>query len=149
MPATEAISACVVRRVIAAPVSAVYRAWTDLEFLKQWNWGREYESVAVEQDCRVGGIWKQQIRDKKTGENWYFDGVFEAVTPGKKLVHTFHFRSDRGKDEGPSKVVIEFLDHDGSTEVVITHTQLAPDKKKGTEAGWVEVLECVERCVLA
>lgn len=148
MPTIEADTVCVVRRVIAAPVSAVYRAWTEPEFLKQWSWGREYETVAVEQDCRVGGIWKQQICDKKSGENWFFDGIFEEVAPEKKLVHTFHFRSDRGNDEGRSQVVIEFLDRDGSTEVIITHTKLGPDKKKGTEAGWVDVLECVEKCLV-
>ena len=147
-PTIEREAACVVRRLIAAPVSAVYRAWTEPELLREWNWGRDYETVTVEQNCRVGGIWKQHIRDKKTGENWFFEGEFKEVIPDKKLVHTFHFRSDRGKDEGPSLVAIEFVERGGSTEVVITHSQLAQEKKTGTEAGWVDVLECVEKCVL-
>jgi uncharacterized protein YndB with AHSA1/START domain len=133
---------------MAAPADAVYRAWTDPVFAARWSWGKKYEKISIDLDCRAGGTWRQHIRDKETGENWFFEGVFREVAPDKRLLHTFHFRSDRGVDHGKSLVVIEFNAKGDRTEVVITHSQLPDEQtKRGTEAGWVDVLECVERVV--
>jgi uncharacterized protein YndB with AHSA1/START domain len=142
-------SVCVVRRVLAAPVAVVYRAWTDPTLVARWSWGREYETISIEQDCRAGGTFRQHIRNKQTGENWFFHGVYQEVLPCKKLVHTFHFWSDRGADDGTSLVSIEFVERGAATEVIITHSQLSTAQKKGTEAGWVDVLDCVEECLAA
>ncbi len=132
-----------VRRVLAAPLAAVWRAWTDPDLAARWSWGEEYDTVAIALDCRPGGAWRQQIRSRKTGENFFFDGVFETVEPQRRLVHTFHFRSDRGKDEGTSLVEIVFADQDGRTEVTITHSRLSDEQKKETQEGWGDVLTCV------
>ena len=137
---------CVVRRTLAAPPERVYQAWTDPVLLAEWSWGSEFETLSVEQDCRPGGVWRQEIRSRETGVRWIFDGVFREVVPGKKLVHTFHWRNDKGDEEGPSLVTIELLPVAGKqTEVVITHIQLDPAKKDVTEAGWGEVLTGIER----
>lgn len=139
-----------VRRILKAPVSAVFRAWTDPKIVAQWAWGRQHETLSIEADCRPGGRWRQEIRNRETGEKWSFDGAYEKVEPERRLVHTFHFRSDRGKVEGPSLVDIRFTDRgDGTTEVVITHTRLEPDKKKGTETGWNGCLDAIADCLAA
>ena len=44
-------------------------------------------------------------------------------------------------------VLIDFVDRGNKTEVVITHSQLAAAKKQGTDSGWIDVLECVEKCL--
>ena len=137
----------VVRRVLEAPASEVYSAWTDPAFLKRWSWGSPHETLSLEQDCRVGGVWRQEIRNKETGERWSFDGVYRELVPGRKLVHTFHWRSDRGVEDGPSLVSIEFVGRGPKTEVIITHTELDPATRKGTEDGWENVLTSVERCL--
>jgi uncharacterized protein YndB with AHSA1/START domain len=134
----------VVRRTINAPVAAVYRVWTDPELAQRWNWGRNYVTVSIELDCRVGGVWRQQVRDRTNGTNWFFTGEFREIVPHKTLVHTFHFKSDRGDDEEPSLVQIDFRDLGQQTEVVITQTQLQADKKKATEEGWIDCCECIE-----
>jgi uncharacterized protein YndB with AHSA1/START domain len=139
---------CVVRRLFAAPVSVVYRAWTDPAIVAKWSWGRKYETISIELDCQPGGTYRQHIRDQQTGENWFFDGVIQEVVPSAKFVHTFHWRSDRGTDHGPSLVSVEFVDRGASTEVVITHTRLSgAQEKKGTEAGWADVCDCVADCL--
>ena len=127
--------------------ACVFRAWTDPALAIKWNWGRKYETISIDIDCRVGGTWRQQIRDKETGENWFFEGVIQEVIPNKRLVHTFHFRSDRGQDHGTSLVAIDFHERDGKTEVIITHTRLPKEDRKGTETGWEDVLGCVEDCL--
>ena len=148
MTATAARGATVVmRRTFKAPVARVFRAWSDPAMAKRWSWGPEYDTVSIELNCVPGGAWRQHIRDRNTGENWYFDGVFHEVVTNEKLVHTFHFRNDRGYNEPPSLVTIEFIDRGESTDVVLTHTQLSESKVKETEKGWSAIFEVMEKLV--
>ena len=147
MPATTDIPPLVVRRTLGAPVALVYRAWSDPALAARWSWGAEHETLSVELDCRPGGTWKQTIRNRTSGEVWTFDGIFQEVEPLRRLVHTFHWRGDKGQEEGPSQVTIEFLERAGMTEVVITHRQLDGAKVDGTRTGWEGVLAAVEACL--
>ena len=132
---------CVVRRVVHVPPAAVFRVWTEPRFARQWSWGRQHDTVSVEIDCRVGGLWRQTIRNRELDEVWTFDGEFREVVPARRLVHTFHWRSDKGVDHGTSLVAIDFLAHAEGTEIVITHTQLRDvEVRDGTERGWERVL---------
>jgi uncharacterized protein YndB with AHSA1/START domain len=140
--ATEA--ALVVRRTLPAPVQAVYRAWTDPFLVSQWSWGSRHETISMSLDCRVGGHWHHEIRNRDTGETWTFDGVFEEVIADRRLVHTFFWRSGKGVEEGPSLVAIDFLSQGPEqTEVVISHSRLAPSSRDGTRDGWNDILELV------
>ncbi len=136
---------CVVRRVLNAPVERVFHAWTDPEMLSKWSFGSEYVTISLEVEHRVGGRITQHIRNRTTGENWFFQGEYREIVPNRRLVHTFHFESDRGEDDGLSLVAIEFIPVGDSTEVVITHTGLANEKKtKGTIAGWEDILTVID-----
>ncbi len=146
MAATAAPGATVVvRRTFKASVSRVFRAWSDPSMAKRWSWGPDYDTVSIELACQPGGTWRQHIHDRTTGENWYFDGVFKEVVPNRKLVHTFHFTNDRGYDEPPSLVTIEFTERGETTDVVLTHTQLTEAKVKETNDGWVQIFDVIER----
>ena len=148
MAATAAPGATVVvRRTFKAPVARVFRAWSDPSMAQRWSWGPEFDTVSIDMNCQRGGTWRQHIHDRKTGENWYFEGVFQDVVPNRKLVHTFHFTSDRGYDEPPSLVTIEFTDRGDSTDVVLTHTQLAQTKARETNEGWVGIFALIDRLV--
>jgi uncharacterized protein YndB with AHSA1/START domain len=136
----------VVRRMLPAPAAAVYRAWTDPAMVTQWSWGSEHESLSLEIDCRAGGSWKQEIRNRNSGDRWSFDGQFQEVVPGRRLVHTFFWRSDKGIAEGPSLVAIDFLAvAPDQTEVVITHSRLAMTSEGGTRSGWDDILGVIAR----
>ena len=148
MAATAAAGATVVvRRTFRAPVAKVFRAWSDPEMAKRWSWGPEFDTVMIDLSCEAGGRWRQHIHDRTTGENWYFDGVFQEVVPNRKLVHTFHFTNDRGYDEPPSLVTIDFTGRDDVTEVVLTHTQLSETKVKETSEGWEAIFAVVMKLV--
>jgi uncharacterized protein YndB with AHSA1/START domain len=137
----------VVRRTFGAPLALVYRAWSDPALATRWSWGAEYDTLSLELDCRTGGTWKQVIRNRTTGERWSFSGVFQEVEPLRRLVHTFFWRGDRGQEEGPSLVTIEFFERGGKTEVVITHCQVEASKMEGTQTGWESVLAAVDAAV--
>ena len=142
--ATTPGTTVVVRRTFKAPVANVFRAWSDPSMAKRWSWGPEFDTVSIELDCRPGGAWRQHIHDRSTGENWFFDGIFHEVVPNEKLVHSFHFTNDRGYDEPPSLVTIEFAERAGSTEVVLTHTRLSEGKVKETTSGWEQIFALLE-----
>ena len=114
---------------------------------RRWSWGPEFDTVSIDLTCRPGGIWRQHIHHRTTGENWYFDGVFREVVPNKRLVHTFHFTSDRGYDEPPSVVTIEFTERGDNTDVVLTHTQLSDGKVQETNEGWAQIFPIIEKLV--
>jgi uncharacterized protein YndB with AHSA1/START domain len=144
MSATEL--SCVVRRTLSAPIANVFRLWTDPELAPRWSWGSKYDTLSVDIDLRVGGIWRQQIRDRKTGEVWSFEGVFREVEPPTRLVHSFSWRSDRGAVHDESLVAIDFRERGPKTEVVITHTRLTGDDVvRGTEAGWIDICDLVDK----
>jgi uncharacterized protein YndB with AHSA1/START domain len=145
MTPTLAADTVQVRRVLAAPVARVWRFWTDPALAIRWSWGSQYDTVSIDLDCRPGGAWRQEIRDRTTGERWSFDGVFDQVEPERLLVHTFHFRSDRGRDEPPSLVRIEFTARGDRTEIVITHSRLEEQHRAGTVQGWEDIAAVIER----
>jgi uncharacterized protein YndB with AHSA1/START domain len=148
MTATAAPGATVVvRHTFKAPVARVFGAWSDPAIASRCSWGPQYDTISIDLRCEPGGMWRQHIRDRDTGENWYFDGIFQEVVPNKKLVHTFHFRSDRGHDEPPSLVTIEFTERGDQTDVVLTHTQLLESKVKETRKGWEEIFEKMEQLI--
>jgi uncharacterized protein YndB with AHSA1/START domain len=134
----------VVRRTFEAPVAKVFRAWSDPSMAKRWSWGPEFDTVSIDLDCQTGGTWRQHVHDRNTGENFFFEGVFHEVVPNRKLVHTFHFTSDRGYNEPPSLVTIEFSERGATTDVVLTHTQLAESKSKETTKGWEEIFGVID-----
>ena len=145
MAATAAPGATVVvRRTVDAPIARVFRAWSDPSMARRWSWGPEFDTVSIDLNCQTGGIWRQHVHDRKTGENWFFDGVFQEVVPNEKLVHTFHFTNDRGYDEPPSLVTVEFAARGNTTEIVLTHTQLAESKVKETNTGWEEIFDVMK-----
>lgn len=138
----------VVRRTLNASPEAVYRAWTDPALVTRWSWGSRHETISISLDCRKGGKWHHEIRNRDNGEEWTFDGVFEEVIPGERLVHTFHWRSSTGTVEGPSLVAVDFRDTGSNqTEVVISHTRLAAASREGTREGWEDILEVVGQLV--
>ena len=141
-----AMTILVVRRTIAAPAETVYRAWTDPALVRQWSWGSRHETLDMTLDCRVGGSWHHRIRNRDNGETWTFDGVFEEVLPGRRLVHTFFWRGGSGVEEGESLVAIDFISMgETSTEVVITHSRLEETSREGTREGWEDILSLVDQ----
>ena len=77
-------------RTYAAPVEAVWDAWTRPELLAQW-WGPENTSVPeCEIDLRVGGRIRVVMEagegmGKYAGMRWPMEGTFTDVEPSRSL----------------------------------------------------------------
>ena len=72
-------------RRFAAPVAAVYRAWTDPEQLVHW-WGPKGFSLTIQRmELAVGGHW-DYILHGPDGTDYPNQAVFEEIVPQVRLV---------------------------------------------------------------
>jgi uncharacterized protein YndB with AHSA1/START domain len=72
-------------------------------------------------------------------------GTFLEVVPGRRLVQTWRWR-DFPIDRGESRLVLEFRDVPGGTEVTLIHEKLADDVSvQAHTQGWVGCLDNLQR----
>jgi uncharacterized protein YndB with AHSA1/START domain len=109
----------IVRTFKAAP-EKVWRAWTDAQTLKQWMAPSDAFAVLLaEADVRVGGRYRIVMK-APDGEEHDLSGVYREVTPNRKLVFTWAWRST---PERESLVTVELRAAGGGTELSLKHEQ--------------------------
>ena len=84
------------------PVSALFRAHADPEFVKQWLGPSRNEMTIERWDFRTGGGYRYLHRGPDGAEYW-FNGVFHTVRDDEFLIQTFEFELAR------DMVNIEFM----------------------------------------
>ncbi|MGH8165294.1 MAG: SRPBCC domain-containing protein, partial [Rhodanobacteraceae bacterium] len=60
--ATVAPNELVITRLFNAPRELIFRAFTEIEEIKQWAGPRDYPCIQAEGDLRVGGKWRSCLR---------------------------------------------------------------------------------------
>jgi len=80
------------RRVVNAPQSLVFDAFTKPEHLKRWMRPRALTMVLCESDLRVGGGWRMVYRTPD-GQEFGFHGEFREIVRPERIVRTFVFES--------------------------------------------------------
>jgi uncharacterized protein YndB with AHSA1/START domain len=100
------------RRIVDAPRSLVFDAFTKPELVTRWKGPRHFEVTLCEVDLRVGGKWRINYR-MPNGGDLGFHGEFSEVVRPERVVRTFCFT---GK---PGKVIETFVfeEHHGRTLV--------------------------------
>src|SRR3981081_4193840 len=88
----------VITAVLDAPRRLVFAATTMPEHIKRW-WGLRRSTMTVcEIDLRPGGAWRYVIRDKETGREDGFSGVYREIAPPERLVYTEGWEAMPGHD---------------------------------------------------
>jgi uncharacterized protein YndB with AHSA1/START domain len=119
-----------VRRRMPAPREVVYEAWTTAEGFRHWMCPGDVVSTEATLDVRVGGAF--QIVMKSPTTEHVQTGVYQIVDPPAKLVFTWN-----SSNHPPTRVIVDFIDHDDESEIVITHEEFTiPDIAKRYEGGW-------------
>jgi uncharacterized protein YndB with AHSA1/START domain len=83
-----------ITREFAASPSAVFRAYTEPDLLKQWLGPRDLEMEVLEFDARSGGGYRYVHRADR-GE-FRFRGVFHSVDEGERIIQTFEYEGSPG-----------------------------------------------------
>ena len=125
------------KRILRAPVSAVFRACTEPEELAKW-WGpRGFSTPAIQLDLRVGGRYRFAMQPPE-GNLFHLTGEFREVDPPSRLVYTFVWEPPDPDDRG-TLVTLSFREVDGSTEVDFTQGVFATEQRRALhEQGWTE-----------
>lgn len=109
-------------RLIAAPVSKVWRCWTDPALLPQWFGPEGYTCQTHELDLRAGGHWLFDMTglDGKVWPNRHRYTRMEAP-------HRLEFLLDSGaEDEAPSEVVMTLTAEGDGTRIQYEMTFPSP-----------------------
>jgi uncharacterized protein YndB with AHSA1/START domain len=74
----------VVERLLSAPPSAVFRAWTTPEIVKWWG-PNGFTTTILEMDVRPGGVWRY-VMHGPDGRNYPNRVIYLEVDPPSRLV---------------------------------------------------------------
>ena len=103
-------------RSFDAPISLVWKAFTEPELLRRWLLGPDgWEMPICEVDLRVGGKWRYGWAQPDGSQAFEMYGEYTEVTPFSRLVNTEHF-----EDNPPSETIVEFVESGGQTTMTTT-----------------------------
>jgi uncharacterized protein YndB with AHSA1/START domain len=135
-------------RLIRAPRSLVWQAWTEVDKLQQW-WGpRHFTNPRCEIDLRVGGAIRIDMR-APDGIVFPMSGEYEQIVPPERLVFLTSALDEQGEPIFTNRNTVIFREVDGATEISI-HTRVIDAKAaawqylKGMREGWSSSLDKLE-----
>lgn len=119
----------VVKRRFNAPVSLVWRCYTEPELVKRWLTGYEGWTMPVcEIDLRVGGSYRYRWRNSEDGSEFGFVGTYSRVDTESRIDHTEMMEG--AEDMPPSENVIAFEPLGDMTELIITMTYISAEVRQ-------------------
>lgn len=84
-----------VKREFNAPVSKVWKAWTESEYLDQWWAPRPWKAVTQSMSFREGGQWRYYMQGPD-GEQHYCLVNYKSIVPNKSYSGTDAFCDEKG-----------------------------------------------------
>jgi len=129
-----------IERIFAAPIEAVFDAWTSVDVLRRW-WpaGRDWETVVAEAEVRVGGQLRLVIRTP-SGQIYGGEGRYTQVRPPERLSFSWQWDDPAGR---PTQLIdLTFTDNaDGTTTVVLINSGITDRDREDHGRGWALSLD--------
>jgi uncharacterized protein YndB with AHSA1/START domain len=142
-----------ISRVIKAPRSLVWVAWTEPSHLKEW-WGPEqFTNPVVEGEVKLGGEMHITMHGPK-GSPWDMDMPmvkrYREIVPGKKLVFENEPLGPGGQRLIEALTIVTFADHPEGTLMEMTTTAKALTEQAvqmigGMDQGWSQSFDKLAR----
>ncbi|MEM7332344.1 MAG: SRPBCC domain-containing protein [Chloroflexota bacterium] len=141
--------ACVVERVIDAPVELVWQMWTKAEHFKNWYGPMGFSIPVAEIDAQIGGKHLFCMKSPDGNMTMWSTGEFTELVPNQRLVYTDSPCDAEGNLMSPqamgmpegypttTEVKVELEDLGGKTKMVLTHTGVPA----GAADGWSQAFE--------
>ena len=142
----------VLTRIIDAPREKLYRAWTEVDLLRQWFAPKPWSTPHAELDVRPGGASMVVMADPD-GKQYPNPGIYLEVVPNEKLVVTDAYASAWEPSDKPfMTVVLTFEDVDGKTRYTArakhwTIEDREAHEKMGFHEGWGQCTDQLEALV--
>jgi len=104
-------------RVLAAPPSRVFRAFTDPDAKAKWMPPHGYVGKVHALDLRVGGGYRMSFTSLASGQGHSFGGTYVEIVPDQLLRYTDRF--DDANLPGEMQVTVRFTAVSCGTELTI------------------------------
>lgn len=123
----------VISRIIDAPRSLVYAAWTDPEQIGLWFGPEGFEIETREIDLRPGGVWRF---DMVAPDGTRYDNRMVFLCLEAPALISVEHGSDRDDDPGRFRMLIT-LDEQSNGKTVLTLRQMHPSRElRDTKLGF-------------
>jgi uncharacterized protein YndB with AHSA1/START domain len=123
---------------IAAPIDAVWRAWTTPEDIVQWNTASpDWHTTRATVDLRVGGSFTSRMEAKDGSMGFDFSGTYTQVEPHRLLVCTM----------GDRELRVDFIDGPDGVTVRETFETEPTHSEEQQRLGWQSILDNFARHV--
>jgi uncharacterized protein YndB with AHSA1/START domain len=109
----------VITRVLDAPRSLVFKAWTDRDHLAHWFGPRNFELTFCKMDLRPGGSYRFGMHSAEGTDHW-LQGTYQEIVEPEKLVCTYAWADANGNATRPETVLaLTFAEQDGKTTMTL------------------------------
>ncbi len=130
-----------VETIVAAPVEAVWRAWTTPADIEAWNAASDdWHTTAASVDLREGGTFSSRMEAKDGSAGFDFEGTYTEVVPHERLTYAM---------EDGREVRVEFVARDGDVLVRETFDAESTHPVEMQREGWQAILDRFARHVEA
>lgn len=136
----------IVRRVIAAPRDRLFKAFGSADALSQWfTPSADISLDIIAFDFTAGGRFRFRYV-MPDGRRPVVGGVYELIEPPTQIICSWVWEAPDLLADIPMRVLFEFFEHGGKTEVTITHQGIPSDQACSIhEDGWDGALNGLER----
>lgn len=157
---SEQLPLVVVTKMINAPVTSVFHAWSDVDLIKKW-WGPAgFSCPYAELDFHVGEKYLFEMKSEEGQEIWS-TGVYVEIDPYRTLVFSIFASNAWGEvtttietSNGPFSdiatafVTVEFEDiEDNLTKMTLCHEGLPSDRHDEVAEGWSSSLDKLKEII--
>ncbi|HEU0058280.1 MAG TPA: SRPBCC family protein [Hyphomicrobiaceae bacterium] len=129
-----------VATTVAAPMAAVWRAYTTPEDIKQWNAASDdWHTTAATVDLREGGAFSSRMEAKDGSMGFDFAGTYTKLVEHKLIEYAF----------GDRTAQVEFAPVSNGVKVQVTFDSESTHSIEQQRAGWQAILDNFARHVEA
>ena len=136
---TKAEASLELKRVFKAPVSQVYKAWTDPKMLDKWFHPAAGMTSTSQVDLRQGGSYHIIMHGSRG--DFTVAGKYEEVIPEKKLVFTWQWQGEEEYETTRVTVLFRPLGPN-ATELTLIHGDFDTQEERDSHGdGWLGTFE--------
>jgi uncharacterized protein YndB with AHSA1/START domain len=122
-----------IEREFNAPPSLVFRLWENRDHMLRW-WGPEkFTAIELDWELTPGRPWSGAMTSKQYGLS-RFGGVIREVEKNKRIVFTFQWDEDSGRD-CDTVVTVTFAEKDGNTVQTFHQTPFSSVEVRDSHIG--------------
>lgn len=132
-------------RRFAAPISRLWRAFTEPADMAAWMWAGYGMNAVAESDLRIGGRYSVYTDSNATADGWHTDrigrlGIYIDIVPEQRLAYTLHWDApvgynQQGDDVADEAMLVAFRSAGHETFAEVRHLGIPDDGLSAVEHG--------------